>query len=68
MLVPLDTASGIASGSVPLGCGKKKLPEIGFDQGRFLGKRKKAVRETVLEAEEAQGFLDVRAAAVVPCA
>lgn len=66
MLVPLDTASGIAFGSASLGCGKEKLPEIGFNPGRFLGGRKNAVRGTVLEAEEAQGFLDVWAAAVVP--
>jgi len=38
------------------------LPELGLDKERFLGRRRKEVERTVLQAEEAPWFLDVWAA------
>lgn len=55
MLLPLEIASGTPYGSlVPFRCSRKRIPEVGLDQERFLGGRRKAVERTVLQAEEAQ--------------
>lgn len=64
--VPLAIASRTPFGSLaPFRYSRNKLLEVGLNQQRFLGGKRKTVERTVLQAEEAQGILHVWAAAAV---
>lgn len=64
----INNSFGTPFGSLaPFRYSRKKIPEVGIDQERFLGRRRKAVERAFLQSEEAQQFLGAWAAAAVLC-